>query len=234
MSQDESDREGGVITMQPAHRAQWVSSGLLPNVATYQKVTQENNLFEAIRVAKLEKAKEKSDFCPHPPQCQVTYVKCPIPHLERGMGSSKVTIRVAMCGLSKLWCKRNTDELKKFGHLLNMKMTTKGDISAFLAKHPMPDNHSDHEGDVDGACHNGGDKDNDFRQLGDVGVQELGGECEGTDTEEGKYIEGEVGSTRLNMDIGAVNVHGYSARDEEYSQADGTQSGTFTISEDYN
>jgi hypothetical protein len=64
-------------------------------------------------------------------------VKRPIPHLERGTGSGKVTIRIAACGISKSWREAYPDELQKSVHLLNMKETTKPDISSFLIKHPV-------------------------------------------------------------------------------------------------
>lgn len=82
---------------------------------------------------------------------------------------------MAICGLSKSWREENAEEVKKYGHLLNSKITTKPDISTFLAKYPMTDNHTDHKG--------GKDRDG---SSGDASK------------EGGEYPAGKAGSTRLN------------------------------------
>lgn len=73
-------------------------------------------------------------------------VKCLIPHLEHGTGSSKLTIRIPWCGLSKTWHEQHSEDFKKYAHLINMKVTTKPDITAFLAKHLMPTDNNDADG----------------------------------------------------------------------------------------
>ncbi|KAF8604848.1 hypothetical protein BDV93DRAFT_555276 [Ceratobasidium sp. AG-I] len=122
VSPDESDEEGVLVTKQPAYRARW-----------------ETNLYEAIQVAEREKGRARPGLYPRLPSTRIETVRRPIPHLERGTGSGKVTIRIALCGLSKSWRKAYPDEIQKSTHLLNMKAVTKPDISAFLAKHPMPE-----------------------------------------------------------------------------------------------
>lgn len=98
---------------------------------------QETNLYDAIQVAEREKAKARPGLCPRVPPLNVDVVKRPIPHLERGMGVGKVTIRIALCGISKSWRERYPEEFHKSTHLLNMKQISKPDINLFLAQHPM-------------------------------------------------------------------------------------------------
>ncbi|QRV94933.1 hypothetical protein RhiJN_22951 [Ceratobasidium sp. AG-Ba] len=121
-SPDESDDEGQLITKRPDYRAQW-----------------ETNLFEAIQVAEHEKAKAKPGLCPRFPKRQLEITRRPIPQLERGTGTNKVIVRVALCGISKAWREANPHEFTKYAPLINAKATTKPDISAFLARYPMPD-----------------------------------------------------------------------------------------------
>ncbi|KAF8602007.1 hypothetical protein BDV93DRAFT_509670 [Ceratobasidium sp. AG-I] len=99
----------------------------------------ETNLYKAIQVAEREKGRARPGLYPRLPSTRIETVRRPIPHLERGTGSGKVTIRIALCGLSKSWREAYPDEIQKSTHLLNMKAVTKPDISAFLAKHPMPE-----------------------------------------------------------------------------------------------
>ncbi|KAF8598962.1 hypothetical protein BDV93DRAFT_560861 [Ceratobasidium sp. AG-I] len=122
MSQDESDEEGKLVTMRPTHRARW-----------------ETNLFEAIQVAEREKAKARPGLCPRIQPSRIQLVRRSIPHLERGTGSGKATIRIALCSFSKSWREANPDEIQKNAHLLNMKEVVKPDINDFLAKYPMPE-----------------------------------------------------------------------------------------------
>ncbi|KAG9092551.1 hypothetical protein FS749_015622 [Ceratobasidium sp. UAMH 11750] len=127
MSQDESDDEVGFITRRPNHRSQWAT-----------------NLYEAIHVAQLEKNRSQPGLCPRPPQRRIEISDCPIPQLERGTGSSKVTVRIALCGVSKSWRDNHPSELLKHGHYINSKVFEKPDIRSFLAQHPMPK----HDGDA--------------------------------------------------------------------------------------
>lgn len=121
MSQDESDEDGDLITKRPDYRPRW-----------------ETNLYEAIQVAERKKATTRPGLPRlHPPRIEL--VRRPIPHLERGTGNGKVTIRIALCGLSKSWREAYPDEIQKNIHLLNMKETAKPDINSFLAEHPMPE-----------------------------------------------------------------------------------------------
>ncbi|QRV96984.1 hypothetical protein RhiJN_25003 [Ceratobasidium sp. AG-Ba] len=121
-SPDESGDEGQLITKRPDYQAQW-----------------ETNLFEAIQVAEHEKAKAKPGLCPRFPKRQLEITRRPIPQLERGTGTNKVIVRVALCGISKAWREANPHEFTKYAPLINAKATTKPDISAFLARYPMPD-----------------------------------------------------------------------------------------------
>ncbi|KAG9084504.1 hypothetical protein FS749_005189 [Ceratobasidium sp. UAMH 11750] len=134
MSQDESDDEGVVVTTRPDHRPQWT-----------------NNLYEAIRIAQLEKARAQPGLCPHPPPRRIEVARRPVPHLERGTGSNKVTVRIPLCGISKSWRDQYPGEVQKYGHLINPKATTKPNIDAFLAEHPMPSNN---DSDLDDAGDN--------------------------------------------------------------------------------
>ncbi|KAF8603014.1 hypothetical protein BDV93DRAFT_508771 [Ceratobasidium sp. AG-I] len=122
MSQDESDEEGALVTKRPEHRARW-----------------ETNLYEAIHVAEREKAKARPGLCPRIQPSRIQLVRRSIPHLERGTGSGKATIRIALCSFSKSWREANPDEIQKNAHLLNMKEVVKPDINDFLAKYPMPE-----------------------------------------------------------------------------------------------
>ncbi|QRV74707.1 hypothetical protein RhiJN_02722 [Ceratobasidium sp. AG-Ba] len=119
-SEDESDGEGGVVTKQPDYRAQWVT-----------------NIFEAIGIAQFQTAQSRPGICPSPPHRRIEIVKRPIPNLERGTGSSRVPIRIALCSISRSWRNTYPDELQKYQHLINHKANTKPDIDTFLAQHPM-------------------------------------------------------------------------------------------------
>lgn len=139
MSQDESDDEGELITKRPEHRAQWVSLRVLVNVVcTHLVWIQATNLFEAIRVAELEKAKTRPGFSSNLPERNIESIRRPIPQLERGTGTGKFIVRIAACGLSRGWQDRHPDEFRKYVHLINPRVTAKPDISHFLAKYPMP------------------------------------------------------------------------------------------------
>ncbi|KAG8727992.1 hypothetical protein FRC10_005423, partial [Ceratobasidium sp. 414] len=124
MSQDESDGEGMLVTKRPDHRAQWQS-----------------NLYDAIHVAGREKARAKPGLCPRLPPRRVETIKCPIPTLERGSGSGRVPVRIAMCGVSKSWPQKHPDDFRKHVHLLNMRETDKPDITSFLEQHPESNLH---------------------------------------------------------------------------------------------
>jgi hypothetical protein len=113
---------------------------------TYQGLVKETNLYDAIHVAERKKSRAKPGLCPRVPPRRVDVVKHPIPQLERGTGSGKVIVRIAACGISKSWRQKHPEEIKKYIHLLNMKMTEKPDISAFLSQHPTSDaDGSDHD-----------------------------------------------------------------------------------------
>ncbi|KAG9085536.1 hypothetical protein FRC07_013350, partial [Ceratobasidium sp. 392] len=120
VSPDESDSEGNLITKRPRHRAQW-----------------ENNVVDAIYVAECEKAKAKPGLCPRFPPRIIEITNRPLPLLERGIGSAKVIVRIALCGISKTWCHDYPDEFRKNPHLINMRETDKPDTSMFLVQHPM-------------------------------------------------------------------------------------------------
>ncbi|QRV84784.1 hypothetical protein RhiJN_12800 [Ceratobasidium sp. AG-Ba] len=131
MSEEESDGEGGVLILRPDYRAQWV-----------------NNFFEAIRIAQIKNARSQPGLSSRPPR-RIETVKRPIPQLERGTGSSRVAVRIALCGISRSWRAGHPDELQKSQHLINFKATTKPNLDSFLAQHPMADNsdNSDNEGE---------------------------------------------------------------------------------------
>ncbi|QRV88455.1 hypothetical protein RhiJN_16473 [Ceratobasidium sp. AG-Ba] len=132
MSEEESDGEGGVLILRPDYRAQWV-----------------NNFFEAIRIAQIKNARSQPGLSSRPPRRRIETVKRPIPQLERGTGSSRVAVRIALCGISRSWRAGHPDELQKSQHLINFKATTKPNLDSFLAQHPMADNsdNSDNEGE---------------------------------------------------------------------------------------
>jgi hypothetical protein len=109
---------------------------------TYSKPLKVSNLYDAIHVAELEKARARPGLCPRLPLCKVEVIKSPIPSLERGSGSGKVPVRIAACGISRSWCQKYPDEYKKYTHLLNMKEVSKPDISLFLQQHPEPNLHN--------------------------------------------------------------------------------------------
>ncbi|KAG9089974.1 hypothetical protein FS749_000914 [Ceratobasidium sp. UAMH 11750] len=156
VSQDESDDEGGLITKRPEYRSQW-----------------ETNLYEAIRVAELDKARARPGLCPRGPPRRIELVKRPVPQLERGTGNHKVVIRIPLCAISKSWRDSNPDELKKYAHLINTKVTAKPDISAFLGKYPMPKHEEDDYSTSDRES-NGVGGENDGRQSG-AGYANKGG-----------------------------------------------------------
>lgn len=148
MSLDESDDEGKLITKRSVIRAQWVSTwDWLISMLADLNVLQETNLYDAIFVAERVKAMSKPRLCPRLHHRSVEPVKRPIPHLERGTGSGKVTVRVAICGISNNWRQQNPDELRKYSHLLNMRVLAKPDISLFLKKHPLSSIDGDDEND---------------------------------------------------------------------------------------
>ncbi|KAG9093099.1 hypothetical protein FRC06_011673 [Ceratobasidium sp. 370] len=134
MSQDESDDEGGLVTQRPEYRSLW-----LHNCLNDWETAKESNLFDAIHLADCEKAKAKPGLCPRLPPRRIEIVRCPIPHLERGTGAAKSTIRIAVCGISKSWRRANPDEFKRYAHLLNTKANVRPDISSFLTQYPMLD-----------------------------------------------------------------------------------------------
>lgn len=104
---------------------------------------------EAILVAERKKAKSKSGIYPRLPRRSVEIVKRSVPHLERGIGTNKVTIRIAMCGISKTWRQDHPDEFKKYAHLINMRESVKPDITGFLAQHPVSSTSADEENEYD-------------------------------------------------------------------------------------
>ncbi|QRV82089.1 hypothetical protein RhiJN_10104 [Ceratobasidium sp. AG-Ba] len=133
MSQDESDGEGGVVTKRPEYRAQWVT-----------------NLYEAIRVAQMNKARTQPGISPCPSRRRIEIVKRPISQLERGTGSSRVPVRIALCAISRSWRNVHAAELLKSQHLVNSKANAKPNIDSFLAQHPMPDDGEDADDEGDG------------------------------------------------------------------------------------
>ncbi|QRW01120.1 hypothetical protein RhiLY_00117 [Ceratobasidium sp. AG-Ba] len=133
MSQDESDGEGGVVTKRPEYRAQWVT-----------------NLYEAIRVAQMNKARTQPGISPCPSRRRIEIVKRPISQLERGTGSSRVPVRIALCAISRSWRNVHAAELLKSQHLVNSKANAKPNIDSFLAQHPMPDDGEDADNEGDG------------------------------------------------------------------------------------
>ncbi|KAF8599160.1 hypothetical protein BDV93DRAFT_511868 [Ceratobasidium sp. AG-I] len=112
-------------------------------------------------------------------------VKRPVPHLESGTGSSKVTIRIALCGISKSWREKNPRDLTKYGHLINTKATTKPDIDAFLTKHPEPNSGNGNNGDE--KCEHGEDTGGPakLREGNQVGSDKSGHSGEGVEDEAG-------------------------------------------------
>lgn len=97
-------------------------------------------------MAELEKAKARSGPILRPRR-KIQIVKRPIPHLERGIGSNKITVRIALCGISKSWRRRLPNEFTKYGHLINTRLTAKPDIIDFLTKYPMSDNDDNDNGE---------------------------------------------------------------------------------------
>jgi hypothetical protein len=93
-------------------------------------------MYEAMNTAEREKIKTKSGTGSRLPNRKIKIIKGPIPHLERGTGNTKVTVRIAMCGLSKAWRHNNPDEFQKYAHLINANAIEKPDITSFLEKHP--------------------------------------------------------------------------------------------------
>lgn len=89
------------------------------------RVLQETNLFNTIHVAECEKARAKPGLCTRLPCQSVEMVKHPIPHLERGSGNGKVTVHIAMAGISKTWRQTHPSNFGKYTHLINMKETAK-------------------------------------------------------------------------------------------------------------
>ncbi|KAG8707040.1 hypothetical protein FRC09_002066 [Ceratobasidium sp. 395] len=131
-SQDESDGEGGIVTMRPRRRPGW-----------------ENNLYEAVRVAEAVKDAAKPGFHPRPLR-RIELVDRPIPQLERGKGNAKVVIRIPYCGISKSWREENKEEFHKYLHLVDMKVIRKPDITAFLLANPMVKNEDSEGGNSHG------------------------------------------------------------------------------------
>jgi hypothetical protein len=130
---------------------------------------QETNLYEAIRVAELEKATARSGPPSALPVRRVEIVKRPIPQLERGTGSGKFVVRIAACGVSKGWQTRYPDELWKYTHLINLKAAIKPDICEFLAKYPMPiTSHNQVEPNVVSEASDHGETE-DFGDIGEYG-----------------------------------------------------------------
>ncbi|QRV91933.1 hypothetical protein RhiJN_19951 [Ceratobasidium sp. AG-Ba] len=113
--QDESDDDGVLVTKHPDNRAQW-----------------ETNLVEAIDTAGHQKFQARPSYS----RRRVEIVKRPIPHLERGTGATKVTVRIAICGISKSWIKAFPKEFKKYSPYVNSSANVKPDISAFLEQYP--------------------------------------------------------------------------------------------------
>ncbi|KAB5589706.1 hypothetical protein CTheo_6843 [Ceratobasidium theobromae] len=114
MLHDESDGEGGLVIKRP-----------------------ETNLYEAIRVAEFKKAKARpgssiSNLTPR----RVELVKCPIPHLERGVGSGRFVVRIAACGVSKGWKGENPEEYRRYTHLINLRVSSMPNIIQFLVDNP--------------------------------------------------------------------------------------------------
>ncbi|QRW03623.1 hypothetical protein RhiLY_02622 [Ceratobasidium sp. AG-Ba] len=173
MSQDESDDEGILTTKRPEYHAKWIT-----------------NLFEAMDVLERERPRPKHQALAR----RVEMVKRPIPHLEHGLGSSKVTIRIPMCGISKSWHNDNPDEFQRHGHLIDINRTEKPDITAFLEKYP--------------AGWDGGSVLDDNSKVEDVG----------TGLEDGwTYVEG------VNFGVGAGNCEIDYSKDWEGLDYDGDE-----------
>ncbi|KAG8727999.1 hypothetical protein FRC10_005421, partial [Ceratobasidium sp. 414] len=176
MSQDESDAEGGITTKRPEHRAKW-----------------ETNLFDAIHVAERKKARAKPGLCSHLPLRQVDIVKRPVPQLERGTGSSKVVIRIALCRFSKSWREKNPKEFQKYRHLINVKVAAKPDINSFLAENPALDANAEEGSEDKGLMDAGHEGNAGFGvDAGDDGADLYG------DWKDGVY-EGEEGGMSLDI-----------------------------------
>ncbi|KAG9120485.1 hypothetical protein FRC07_004010 [Ceratobasidium sp. 392] len=64
-------------------------------------------------------------------------VNAPIPHLERGTGSAKVSVCVAEGAISKSWRASHSDYVARFAHLINASETCKPNVLDFLERHPL-------------------------------------------------------------------------------------------------
>ncbi|QRV94938.1 hypothetical protein RhiJN_22956 [Ceratobasidium sp. AG-Ba] len=115
MSVDSSDDEGNLVTKVPSTRSQWVT-----------------NVYRAIGVA--EYVRSNGKFAP-PTKTQI--VDGPIPHLESGTGSGKMTLRIAECAISKSWRASHPDDFAKSAHLINASETIKPNVLDFLERYPL-------------------------------------------------------------------------------------------------
>ncbi|KAG8743115.1 hypothetical protein FRC11_014007 [Ceratobasidium sp. 423] len=120
MSPEVSDSEGTLVTERADYRAQWV-----------------NNLYDGVRMAEVQRMHNRPGSHSRLAPRGATVVKRPIPQLERGTGGNKVTVRIAACSLSKSWRATNADNVRKYAHLLDMKITAKPRTDDFLAQHPL-------------------------------------------------------------------------------------------------
>ncbi|KAG8766625.1 hypothetical protein FRC12_006749 [Ceratobasidium sp. 428] len=190
MSANESDDEGGILTKRPEYRPQWVT-----------------NLFEAIRMALLETARSQPGLCPRPPRRRVVITKLPVPHLERGTGSGKFVVRIALCGISKSWREANAGELQNYTQSINFKAVEKPDICSFLAEHPLlDDDGSDHDYET------ASDSDRprpvfNFTVESGQGLSDSTGESKGKNVDHGCSADG--GELRL------TTTAGWGSEDEE-------------------
>jgi hypothetical protein len=126
-------------------------------------------------MAELAKTRARTSSYPRLPSRRVLLVKRPIPNLERGIGGNKVTVRIAICGISKAW-RENLDESQKYAHLVNAKATAKPRIDDFLNQHPLihedqlnnellGDKKAEAEGQADSDVDDEGDGDYDERNI---------------------------------------------------------------------
>ncbi|QRV95524.1 hypothetical protein RhiJN_23542 [Ceratobasidium sp. AG-Ba] len=118
VSAEESDDEGGLIVKRLDYRPQW-----------------EINLYAAIGVA--ENARTRPNLNQPSPLRKFQIVPGLVPQLRRGSGAGKSFVQVPLCAFNKAWRAKNSDELKKSVHLVNMKIVNKPDINYFLAEHPI-------------------------------------------------------------------------------------------------
>ncbi|KAG8792011.1 hypothetical protein FRC12_007538 [Ceratobasidium sp. 428] len=165
MSPEVSDEEGSRRVKDPGWRAQWMT-----------------NVLRAMDVASVEQAKNQRGFCPPPRRVRMT-VSTPIPVLK---DSSKKTVRIPICALSRKWRKENPEALK--APHIHPTFDTPPDIDDFLNAHPLDnsDYYADDEelGDEATKVEGGMAKD---------AIEGFGGAGEGAGGYEGEVRGGDMG-----------------------------------------